>query len=230
MKLGLNTYTKLLVVLCANLTFFFSPTLAFECAIVGFLGTLLLLEGKWRTTMKFWVFFIVAVALDYLLLPYLGGIFAALITVATVTTRKLLVCVMAGSLLFSTTSVSLFIYTLRSLHLPEGLVIACSVLMRFFPTLLGDYHQIRNAMKLRGIGATNTDLLRHPLQSMEYILVPLLMNATNTATDLSAASLTRGLNNPVKSTSVEKNSWRIQDFAVILVMCAFLFAFWRIRF
>ena len=48
-------------------------------------------------------------------------------------------------------------------------------------------------MALRGIAAGGWGLLRHPAQSLEYILIPLLMNATTVAQDLSVAALTKGL-------------------------------------
>ena len=56
-----------------------------------------------------------------------------------------------------------------------------------------DYHQIRDAMALRGIAQGTFALLRHPAQSLEYILMPLLMNATGVAQDLSVAALTKGI-------------------------------------
>lgn len=65
--------------------------------------------------------------------------------------------------------------------------------IRFFPTIHDDYHQIRDAMALRGIAQGTFALLRHPAQSLEYILMPLLMNATGVAQDLSVAALTKGI-------------------------------------
>ena len=79
------------------------------------------------------------------------------------------------------------------MRIPETIVIPCVVCIRFFPTIHDDYHQIRDAMALRGIAQGTFALLRHPAQSLEYILMPLLMNATGVAQDLSVAALTKGI-------------------------------------
>ena len=66
------------------------------------------------------------------------------------------------------------------MRVPEAVVIPCVVVIRFFPTIAEDYRQIRNAMALRGIASGGWGLVRHPAQSLEYILIPLLMNSAET--------------------------------------------------
>ena len=51
-------------------------------------------------------------------------------------------------------------------------------------------------MALRGIAEGKAALLLHPAQSLEYILMPLLMNGNNVAQDLSVAALTKGIGLP----------------------------------
>ena len=87
-------------------------------------------------------------------------------------------CLIAGIYAFTTTTASQFVCALRRMRIPETIVIPCVVCIRFFPTIHDDYHQIRDAMALRGIAQGTFALLRHPAQSLEYILMPLLMNAT----------------------------------------------------
>ena len=89
------------------------------------------------------------------------------------------------------------------MRVPEAVVIPCVVVIRFFPTIAEDYRQIRNAMALRGIASGGWGLVRHPAQSLEYILIPLLMNATNVAQDLSVAALTKGLGREGRMTVVD---------------------------
>ncbi len=104
----------------------------------------------------------------------------------------MLPCFITGAYTFTTTSASAFICAMRRMRVPEAVVIPCVVVIRFFPTIAEDYLQIRNAMALRGTSPPAAGLVRHPAQSLEYILIPLLMNATNVAQDLSVAALTRG--------------------------------------
>jgi len=65
-------------------------------------------------------------------------------------------------------------------------------------------------------------LFLHPIQSLEYLLIPLLMSAEKTATELSATALVRGLATDTRHTTVydQKLQWR--DAFVLLVLCGFL--------
>ena len=90
--------------------------------------------------------------------------------------------------------------------------IPCAVVVRFFPTVQEDYHQIRNAMALRGIAEGKGALLLHPMQSLEYILMPLLMNGNNVAQDLSVAALTKGIGLPGTHTCMTELHLTVWDF------------------
>jgi len=57
-------------------------------------------------------------------------------------------------------------------------------------------------MALRGLASGRLALLRHPAQSLEFVLVPLLMNATIVSRDLSVAALTKGLGRPGRHTCI----------------------------
>ena len=107
--------------------------------------------------------------------------------------RMMMPCLISGSYAFTTTTISEFVCAMRRMRVPEAVVIPCMVVIRFFPTIVHDYRQIRNAMAMRGIAAGRFALVRHPVQSLEFILVPLLMNATIVSRDLSVAALTKGL-------------------------------------
>lgn len=98
------------------------------------------------------------------------------------------------------------------LNLPESIIIPCAVVVRFFPTVGEDYRHIRAAMALRGIAAGRGALLRHPVQSLEYILMPLLMNSNNVAQDLSAAALTKGIGLPGRHTCMTELRLTAWDF------------------
>ena len=80
------------------------------------------------------------------------------------------------------------------------------------------YRQIRNAMALRGIASGGWGLVRHPAQSLEYILIPLLMNATNVAQDLSVAALTKGLGREGEHTSRTLIRMTVVDWLVMIVV------------
>lgn len=131
--------------------------------------------------------------------------------------RMMLPCLITGAYAFTTTSVSEFVTAMRRLRVPEAVVIPCMVVIRFFPTIAHDYRRIREAMALRGIAAGRFALVRHPAQSLEFILVPLLMNATVVSRDLSVAALTKGLGVRGEHTCMTTIRMRWYDWLWMLV-------------
>ena len=147
--------------------------------------------------------------LDTLGLPWLHVVSALAVGVT-----MMLPCFITGAYAFTTT----FARRDAAHHVPEAAVIPCVVVIRFFPTIAEDYRQIRNAMDLRGIASGGWGIVRHPAQSLEYILIPLLMNATNVAQDLSVAALTKGLGCEGEHTSHTKIRMTVIDWLVMIVV------------
>lgn len=147
--------------------------------------------------------------LDTLGLPWLHVVSALAVGVT-----MMLPCFITGAYAFTTTSARRD----AAHHVPEAVVIPCVVVIRFFPTIAEDYRQICNAMALRGIASGGWGIVRHPAQSLEYILIPLLMNATNVAQDLSVAALTKGLGREGEHTSHTKIRMTVIDWLVMIVV------------
>ena len=213
----LNTQTKLGLLAFANVMVFFHLPFKGEVISVSFLLLTIFLNGSYKRGLAYTLIYLSCLALDYLLAHQDIGFLFQMVSFYAITFRRLLPIFMMGGFFMATTKVSTLIYTLRKWHLPEFVVIPLSVLFRFFPTLKSDYRHIREAMKLRGIAVNSFDMLKHPLQTLEYILVPLLMSASITAVDLSAASLTRGITNPGKHTTLANYHLQLFDYLILLV-------------
>ena len=82
---------------------------------------------------------------------------------------------------------------------------------------------IWDALRLRGVGG-----LEHPLEMLEYRMVPLLTELMQVGNELSASAMTRGLDTPGKRSNVCPMGFRAQDIAVFLlcvvVVSLFIFA------
>ena len=85
------------------------------------------------------------------------------------------------------------IAALRALHLPKAAGIAAAVIMRFFPTISGEYRAIRSSQRFRGIGVGVFHTLTHLPSTVEYILIPLILRTTKVAEELSASMTVRGV-------------------------------------
>lgn len=129
--------------------------------------------------------------------------------------RILMPSIIVGAYAMKTTTVSEWIAAFKKIHMPNWLLIPLAVMARFFPTIREDYRNIRKAMAFRGIGTSFWDLFKHPIQTLEFILIPLLMNATQVAEDLTVSSLTKGLSLPGKHTSIVHLEMKTFDWLFI---------------
>lgn len=117
-----------------------------------------------------------------------------------------------------TTTVSEFIAAMERIHLSEKIVIPVAVMLRFFPTVMEEYHSIGDAMRMRGIrlgGKKTTKIL-------EYRFIPMMICSVKIGEELSAAALTRGLGAPVRRTNICHIGFRVVDIILILG-CIILF-------
>ena len=212
----LTTQTKLFLLIFANVMAFFHLPFSAEVLSVSFLLMAIFINGSYQRGLTYSLIYCSCLSLDYLLSQHYIHFLVQVLSFYAITFRRLLPLFMMGGFFIATTKVSTLIYTLRKWHLPEFIVIPLSVLFRFFPTLKIDYRHIRDAMKLRGIALNSWDMLKHPLLTLEYIIVPLLMSASITAVDLSAAALTRGITNPGKHTTIAEEGLKACDYLLIL--------------
>lgn len=187
----LDPRCKLYLLLIGNFLLFFHVDLVTECIIMALLVILMFLSGKLKTAIRFGITYTVLVLCDLFIVGKYENIIVTWISMLAVTVRMMYPCIASGTYAFTTTTVSEFVCALRKMHIPESIIIPCMVVIRFFPTIKEDYAQIRNAMILKDNGS----LLRHPSRSLEYVLIPLLMNSNSVAEDLTYAALTKGLSN-----------------------------------
>ena len=199
--------------LLANLMLLFHVGTGAEAAATALCLLLFFLSGKARAGVQLSVLYFGLLAVDLFVVPRAGdGVLLNLLSLVSVGVRMMLPCIITGAYAFSTTTVGELTAALRRMHLPESIIIPCAVVVRFFPTVGEDYRHIRAAMALRGIAAGRGALLRHPVQSLEYILMPLLMNSNNVAQDLSAAALTKGIGLPGRHTCMTELRLTAWDF------------------
>lgn len=93
-------------------------------------------------------------------------------------------------------SVSELMAGLQKLHCPKSTSLALAIALRFLPTIRQELSQIRDAMKTRGIPLTFAGLLKTPVLTTEYMLVPFMMRCVKIADELAAAAVTRAVENP----------------------------------
>ena len=194
--------TELLLLVLANIVAFTQHSLWVEITWVVFLLLLIVACGCQKSAVKLAIAFGICLALQYYVFPNGPKILASSFTIIVSYARKIFPCLIVGMMV-----------ALRKWHIPQGLIIPLSVTVRYFPALKEETGYIRDAMKLRNI---------HGVQKIECLLVPTMISATTTAEELSAAAVTRGIENPAPKTSMIEMKFGVQDFLCLaagLIFC-----------
>lgn len=131
--------------------------------------------------------------------------------------QKLTAMAMMGVFLSADMSISLAVSTLEWLRAPRALTLPLTVALRFLPTIHHDWRSLRENLRVRGLSTDALWLLAHPLQTIDRLVVPILMRALQTADELTAAGLVRGLDNPGPTTSLNRLVCRHMDLYVTII-------------
>ena len=214
--------TKIIMLIMMNILLFVGNGILYEIILIAYCSIILLLSGKWHTMLKFDVLFALMVSID-LLVSHIstGSFWQSLFLFIVVIFRRFLPIFMTGKLIFAT-KVSEFITCMWKLKMPKHLIISISVIFRFFPTIREEWQAILASMEMRGIGFNFLHFITHPLRTIEYLLVPLLINAVKISEELAEAALCRGLdceNQHTCLTEVKMKSWDI-IVCIILILTA----------
>ena len=217
----IDVRTKIILLFFTNILLLLHISDGYECLLMIGLGLLFFLEGDRKRALYYVIPFLALIILeDYLLSPEYVTSYIALFLVGG---RRFLPCFMIGGSILKG-SVHEFIVTMRTWHMPEGLLIAIAVMMRFLPMIKEHYRMICDSLKIRGIFTSRWMIIRHPLMFFEYILVPLLMNATRIAQDLTIASMTKGVASQKRKTSYMTYRFGLVDYAAYGFMVIFVLA------
>lgn len=206
------------MLLAANIIAFRPHTLWMELALISLILLLILLHGRVSMAVKWLIVYGALVFFQQVILPASPGIIATSFTIFATYIRRMFPCLMIGSLMLKCTPLRYLILGLHQLHVPQKLIVAISVTLRYFPAIREEIGYIRDAMKLRSIRG---------LAKLECTVVPLMVSATETAEELSAAAVTRGIENPTRKTSAISLHLWLPDLVgmlagLALLICSFV--------
>ena len=210
----LDPRTKLLILAITSVSAFMNKSTVMEMLLVFAAALLLICHKKWRTALKTVAFFSLLLAVQLWIVPLLPNATGGIIFMFDMYIRKLIPAAMLGSLLVSTTRVSEFLAAISRFHLPKGFTISLAITLRYFPTMAQEWRMIRDAMSLRNISTSFGGLLCHPLRTMEYVYVPMLVSASKISDEIAQAAITRGIDHARARTSIESVGFFLGDFLV----------------
>lgn len=168
------------------------------------------------------IFYIVIAYLNALLRYVSIPVLSVIMSVFGVTILKLVPIAMMGIWILHTTQMDDLMVSLQRMRLPQAVTIPLVVMFRYIPTLRIEYRMIRNTMDIRGIGDTVWKQLIHPLATIEYILIPLLMRCLKVTDELAASGTTRGLELEGKRYALNPVRFSWKEYAVTALGIVFL--------
>lgn len=181
---------------------------------------LLYSNQKYYTSTLAFALFTFASLCEGTLVHVSSGTINILIFFLTGIISRMVVGIMMGYYVMTSTSVSEFVTAMERMHISQKIIVPVSVMFRFFPTIAEEYQSIRMAMKMRGLTFYESNGL---LSMIEYRLIPVMMSTVKIGSELSASALTKGLGNQNKRTNLCSIGFGIADlfalsFAIFIVV------------
>ena len=187
-------------------------------AVVG-LGAMIAIATLQRRRMFFGATLAIAGFTSvYVLVPQvLSGPAAMSVSMAAFWGARFSTAIAWGAYVLAAVRPGELVASLNALRLPQAIVIPVAVMFRFIPVVRAEFLAVRDAMSLRGLDST-PKLIARPIQSIEYVLVPLLSSCTRIADDLAASALIRGLGSRNRPTSMTPLGFGMSDALLVVFM------------
>lgn len=223
-KLRLDPRTKIfLMAIVATAEFLYSHT-AFMIAVALIPFVLLVTNRQYRTALIFFVLFVLSLFMgrihNSLQLPMLLNMIAVLLVGFV---QRLFPAFALGAYVIKSTTAGECITALGRMHIGRNITIPLSVLFRFLPTMQEESAAIKDAMRMREIQFGTKKFWQNPAALIEYRFIPLMISVVKIGEDLSAAALTRGLDNPVKRTNITEIRFTGYDVLTVILVVTMLF-------
>ena len=219
----LDVRYKFFLLILISVVAFSAKDIVYGSIVFIVVCTISFLLGQRKKTIKFTAVYILLL-LFIAFSKYLPEALSSMILMVVLCIRMCMPIMLYGKTFLKTTSVSEMVTGLYAIKIPRSFIITFAVAMRFFPTAKEEISHVRDAMSLRGIGFSLRNLRLRPVLVFEGFIVPLLVRASTIAEELSAASITRGLDNPVPRTSFMKLNITFKDtFLTFLFTVIFVF-------
>ena len=216
----LDPRCKILLLVCIGFVSYFLAGEVVSLALMLVYGLFIAVGNGGKWALKMIVVYIIVAYLNALL----RYVQVPVLSVFGVTLLKLIPIVMMGLWILRTTYMDDLMVALQRMRLPQAVTIPLVVMFRYIPTLRIEYRQIRSTMDIRGISDTLWKRVSHPLATIEYILIPLLMRCLKVTDELAASGTTRGLELECKRYALRPIRFSWPEVLVSLLGVVFLAA------
>lgn len=218
---NLDPRCKLLLLIIIGMVSYFLASNITSLALMIACCTFVSAGGGTKWAAKMLIIYILVAYLNALLRYVLVFGLSIAMSVFGVTVLKMIPIITIGCWILATTHMDDLMVSMQRMKMPNSVIIPFAVMFRYIPTLGIEYRMIRNAMSLRGISDTFLKRLLHPLATMEYILIPLLMRCLKVTDELAASGTTRGLEREVERFSLSEVRFSAKECIVTTIAIQF---------
>ncbi len=218
MKLDVRTYIllALLSATCATL----NTDIRVELVIMAGLTLLQLLSGPGVFMPRLIAAYILFVLIQYALFPVVPEIMEMIFSMLVVNVRGFFPMIMCIVLLYKNTRVSEMTASFTRMGVSKKVTVPLAVAIRYIPALKEEWLHIRDAMRMRNITNGVRNPFKRMVTRMECYLVPFFVSSLQSADELAAAAVTRGIENPVRPSCRNYRSMGMRDYVVIAIALA----------
>ena len=188
---------------------------------------LLFLSGHIKSGIKAIIFFTILNIIEINIRELNDSIILSLIHIVIIIIKRVFAPMVMGNYIILTTSVGEAICSLKKVKCPDQIAIPVAVMVRYFYATRIEYRQIKQAIYLRGISFRK--FLKNPILLIEYRIIPLLMTLSNSADELTVASLTKGLAVNQNRSNIREAKLTFADYLIFFVSILVLFFYIRGR-
>lgn len=201
----------LMMATCASL----NTNIYIETGLILIVSLLQRACGKGVFMPKLLLIYFLFLVIQYVLFPVLPETVVMLLSMLVINVRSFFPVLMSIALIYKTTKVSQMTAALSKMHIPKNAVITVAIAIRYIPSLGEEWRHIRDAMRVRQVTAHIHNPFSRLAKKFECYLVPLFLSAIKTADELSAAAVTRGIENPGEFTCRSYRQMGIADYMLI---------------
>lgn len=216
--LKIDPRTKIILMILGNVAIFLAFSIQMKISLIIFYLIFGFLCGAYKSPVKISLGYFCLILIEYLAGKYLRGTLALMIVTFSQFIKMILPCALLASIMISTTKVSEFMGALNKMRVSKKVIIPLTVMIRYFPVIFEDWKNIKDSMRMRDVSPTFLGFLKNPSDTIECIYVPMLMSASKVSDELSAAAITRGIENPSPRTCMIKMKMKFCDYLSISLM------------
>ena len=222
-KFNLDPRTKILLMAVISTAEFLYSHRSFMVAVALIPFVLLMTNKQYKQALGFIGLFILSlIAKEAQSNMHLNAVFNMMIVLLVGLVLRLFPSFAMGAYVISSTKASEFISAMERMHITRKITIPVSVLFRFLPTMSEESRSIKDAIRMREIRFGTKKFWQNPLALVEYRFIPLMISTVKIGDELSAAALTRGLDNPCVHTNITKVGFTYYDAVTLVVSAAAL--------